>query len=215
MPLLAINRSPSQKWEGILFSCSLNPGQPIIGTSKAWLGRFGEVGHPVDTSLFATKEYCEQIIGASTSGYSYNYNAAWEQYTRNFTIITSKSPQDSYILYTLPYTELLEFDPTKVTISANISTTITVDECTNPPSPKTATASVTFSGDECYTNGSELSKQTTIFSWLSVGIGFIMDIDKLYLRCNIISAGMLASNNSNFKYTVTSGSAEITVKFLR
>lgn len=118
-------------------------------------------------------------------------------------------------MYTLPYTELLEFDPTKVTISANISTTITVDECTNPPSPKTATASVTFSGDECYTNGSELSKQTTIFSWLSVGIGFIMDIDKLYLRCNIISAGMLASNNSNFKYTVTSGSAEITVKFLR
>lgn len=52
----------------------LNPGQPIIGTSKAWLGRFGEVGHPynhpstkqcsyeIDTDQFATKTYVNDLV---------------------------------------------------------------------------------------------------------------------------------------------------------
>lgn len=65
----------------------------MTGTTKAWLGRFGEVGHPythpstkqcnysVDTSSFATKAYVDGKIG-SIKGVTKTFNTAQQKYSK-------------------------------------------------------------------------------------------------------------------------------------
>ena len=212
----------------------------MTGTSKAWLGQFGELGHPYthpstkqcdhnhDTlyskldhthTEYASKEYCEQIISASTTGYTYNYTINWDRYNRSVIVPSGTITMDEILLHSLKYSDILEFDPTVAYISANIPCTLCVTNCTNPDSISTAnpnTKTGTFSNSEIYANGAELSvSYSQIISWLTPTMTFKMVNDYLSLYFILPGAGMLGGVGTTFEYYIDTGSADITIKFMR
>ena len=169
---------------------------------------------------YASKEWCEQIIGASTNGYSYTYTAEWNTYNRSAVVPTSSGTNvDEILLYSLDYTQFLEFDPTSAKISANISLTMGVTECPNISNISTANPNTnigTFNNSEIYANGSEVSvAYSQLITWVSPTMTFRMASGKLMLYFILSSVGMLAGQGTTIKYYINGGSADITVKFMR
>lgn len=166
---------------------------------------------------FATKDWCEQIIGASTNGYVYNYTASWDAATRSFIVPsgTVATYADVAATYVLPYSSILEFEPIKVAISANITITVTLLECTNMPSLSSGTKTVTLDGVEINANGSESFHGVYPVDMTGFRVGFSMTTTDLIMKIGIHSTGTNGGVGTTFKYQLDAGNANITAKFMR